>query len=83
MTHKLVFSQSQLKVIEAVVLAVASDDFTLGANARRWLDDDEYPGAPPHPRGIPGGRGEHETIPFSRDPAGERVEDARSLPGRG
>lgn len=36
------YSQAQLKVIEAVVLAVASDDFTLGVNARRWLDDDEY-----------------------------------------
>jgi hypothetical protein len=23
-------------------LAVVSDDFTLGANARRWLDDDEF-----------------------------------------
>ena len=36
------YSQAQLKLIEAVVLAVASDDFTLGVNARRWLDDDEY-----------------------------------------
>ena len=36
------YSQSQLRVIESVVLAAASDDFTLGANARRWLDDDEY-----------------------------------------
>ena len=36
------YSQSQLRVIEAVVLAVVSDDFTLGADARRWLDDDEY-----------------------------------------
>jgi hypothetical protein len=24
------------------VLAVVSDDFTMGTNARRWLDDDEY-----------------------------------------
>ena len=24
------------------MLAVVSDDFTLGADARRWLDDDEY-----------------------------------------
>lgn len=36
------YSLSQLDVIEAVVLAVVSDDFTLGTNARRWLDDDEY-----------------------------------------
>jgi hypothetical protein len=36
------YSQSQLKVVEAVVLAVASDDFTSGAQARRWLDDDEF-----------------------------------------
>ena len=36
------YSLSQLDVIEAVVLAVASDDFTLGTHARRWLDDDEF-----------------------------------------
>jgi hypothetical protein len=36
------YSLSQLDVIESVVLAVVSDDFTLGTNARRWLDDDEY-----------------------------------------
>jgi hypothetical protein len=29
-------------VVEAMVLAAVSDDFTLGADARRWLDDDEY-----------------------------------------
>ena len=29
-------------MIEAVVLAVVRDDFTLGSSARRWLDDDEY-----------------------------------------
>jgi len=33
---------SQLLVIEAVVLAVVSDDFTIGPAVRRWLDDDEY-----------------------------------------
>jgi hypothetical protein len=38
-THYLL---SQLLVVEAVVLAVVSDDFTLGAHARRWLDDDEF-----------------------------------------
>lgn len=36
------YSRSQLDVIEAVVLAVASDDFTMGTQARRWLDDDEF-----------------------------------------
>jgi hypothetical protein len=36
------FSVSQLDVLEAVVLAVVSDDFTLGTQARRWLDDDEF-----------------------------------------
>jgi hypothetical protein len=33
---------TQLGVVESAVLAVVSDDFTLGSNARRWLDDDEY-----------------------------------------
>jgi hypothetical protein len=36
------YSQCQLQVVEAVVLAVVSDDFTLGATVRRWLDEDEY-----------------------------------------
>ena len=36
------YSQVQLRVIEAVVTAAAGDDFALGADARRWLDDDEY-----------------------------------------
>jgi hypothetical protein len=31
-----------LDVVEAVVLAVVSDDFTMGSQARRWLDDDEF-----------------------------------------
>jgi hypothetical protein len=35
------FSASQLDLIEAVVLAVVSDDFTMGTQGRRWLDDDE------------------------------------------
>jgi len=33
---------SQLLIVEAVVLGVVSDDFTLGPGVRRWLDDDEY-----------------------------------------
>jgi hypothetical protein len=36
------FSVLQLDVIESVVLAVVSDDFTQGTQARRWLDDDEF-----------------------------------------
>jgi hypothetical protein len=36
------FSVSQLDVVEAVVMAVVSDDFTLGTQARRWLDEDEF-----------------------------------------
>jgi hypothetical protein len=36
------FSLSQLAVTEAVVLATVSDDFTLGSQARRWLDEDEF-----------------------------------------
>ncbi len=36
------YSRSQLQVVEAAVLAVVSDDFTLGQGTRRWLDEDEY-----------------------------------------
>jgi hypothetical protein len=36
------FSVSQLDVVESVVLAVVSEDFTMGTQARRWLDDDEF-----------------------------------------
>jgi hypothetical protein len=36
------FSVIQMDLIEAIVLAVVSDDFTQGAQARRWLDEDEY-----------------------------------------
>ena len=36
------YYRSQLDVVEAAVLAVVSDDFTMGTQARRWLDDDEY-----------------------------------------
>jgi hypothetical protein len=36
------FSVLQLDVIESVVLAVVSDDFTQGTQTRRWLDDDEF-----------------------------------------
>jgi hypothetical protein len=36
------YSLSQLEVVEAVVLAVVSDDFAVGQNVRRWLDEDEY-----------------------------------------
>jgi hypothetical protein len=33
---------SQLRIVEAVVLAVVNDDFAVGTEVRRWLDDDEY-----------------------------------------
>ncbi|MGH7173009.1 MAG: hypothetical protein ACRELG_22225, partial [Gemmataceae bacterium] len=36
------FSVVQMDLIESVVLAVVSDDFTQSAQARRWLDEDEY-----------------------------------------
>lgn len=36
------FSQSQLNVVESVVLAMVSDEFTLDGAGRRWLDEDEY-----------------------------------------
>lgn len=32
----------QVELVESVVLAVVSDDFTQGTEMRRWLDDDEY-----------------------------------------
>jgi hypothetical protein len=40
-THEY-YSRTQLAVVEEVVRAVVSDDFTLGSHARRWLDDDEF-----------------------------------------
>jgi hypothetical protein len=36
------FSRFHLNVAEAVVQALASEEFALGPAARRWLDDDEY-----------------------------------------
>jgi hypothetical protein len=36
------YSRLHLNVVEALVLALASDEFALGAAGRRWLDDDEY-----------------------------------------
>jgi hypothetical protein len=36
------YSQFQIQVVEAVVLAIVSDDFTIGTMVRRWLDDDEF-----------------------------------------
>jgi hypothetical protein len=32
----------QLDVVEAVVMAVVNEDSAMGADARRWLDDDEF-----------------------------------------
>jgi FtsH ternary system domain X7 len=36
------YSLSQLDVVEALVLAIASDDFTPDKAGRRWMDDDEF-----------------------------------------
>ncbi len=36
------FSVVQMDLIEATVLASVNDDFTQGAEVRRWLDEDEY-----------------------------------------
>ncbi len=36
------YSITQLRLIEAVVLAVVTEDFALGTTARRWLDDEEF-----------------------------------------
>ncbi len=36
------YSLSRLEVAESVVLALASDDFAMDRDARRWLDDDEF-----------------------------------------
>jgi hypothetical protein len=36
------YQRLQLEIVEAVVWAVVSDDFTMGPEARRWLDDDEF-----------------------------------------
>lgn len=41
-TIKGYFGWFQYLLIESVVLAIVSDDFTQGAQARRWLDEDEY-----------------------------------------
>lgn len=42
LTYKQHFSRWQLKIAEAVVLAMVSDDFTLDKESRRWLDEDEF-----------------------------------------
>jgi hypothetical protein len=36
------YSLARLRLVEAAVRAVVTDDFALGPAARRWLDDDEY-----------------------------------------
>jgi hypothetical protein len=36
------YCRSQLELVEAVVLALVCEDFTVAPEARRWLDDDEY-----------------------------------------
>src|SRR5205814_4021759 len=36
------FSRFHLNIVEAVVFALANEEFAMGPAARRWLDDDEY-----------------------------------------
>jgi hypothetical protein len=36
------YSRFQLAFVESVVLALVSEDFTLGTAVRRWLDDEEF-----------------------------------------
>jgi hypothetical protein len=36
------YSLAKLRLVEAAVRAVVTDDFALGPAVRRWLDDDEY-----------------------------------------
>ena len=36
------FSISQFDLVESVVLTLVSDDFSLNADSRRWLDEDEF-----------------------------------------
>jgi cellulose synthase operon protein C len=42
MTTNSHFSVFQLRIVEAVVLAVVSEEFTMNAESRRWLDEDEF-----------------------------------------
>ena len=36
------FSLFHLDVVEATVLALVSEEFTLNSESRRWLDEDEF-----------------------------------------
>ena len=36
------YSLTQLEVIEAIITAIVNEDHTMGADARRWLDEDEF-----------------------------------------
>ena len=36
------YSLAKLRVVEAIVLAVATEGFAMGQATRRWLEDDEY-----------------------------------------
>jgi hypothetical protein len=36
------YSLAKLRVVEAIVLAVVTEEFAMGEVARRWLEDDEY-----------------------------------------
>ena len=36
------FPEQMRMVVEAVVLGIVTEDFAMGGEVRRWLDDDEY-----------------------------------------
>jgi hypothetical protein len=36
------YSRFHLNLVETTIRAIGSDDFALGATARKWLDEDEY-----------------------------------------
>jgi hypothetical protein len=36
------YARYQFEIVEAVILAVVSETFSLGASARRWLDEEEF-----------------------------------------
>jgi hypothetical protein len=36
------YSLSRLDLVEAMILALVNEDFTIDPQVRHWLDDDEY-----------------------------------------
>jgi hypothetical protein len=41
-TSNVYLARLNLNIIEAVVLALVSEDFAMGPSARKWMDDDEF-----------------------------------------